>query len=285
MNGAGNVVCHDSNPRGYASFNIIEADGKKDDTPIALVRMEKLLRPEKTMRWRNEANNYHYIYRSRPEKEIDGERVVCAELGDARSDVPIATTLPTERAKLPTPGRSARTTRKPDLGKGAPRPIHARVTGGHVNVVETPPAPLRSPQETEDPIQMVNSQQQTFDADLLKSPLLLDLQWKKTNPPHEYTTLELVVYIIILSLLATCGLLVCAFLLFLVRFFKGRGCCGSFGKATSVALHSSCELVQDVFGAGSGSATRVNATRVTQRRVILFLCYLLYVLIVLFFVL
>jgi hypothetical protein len=61
--------------------------------------MTKLDRPEKNPRWRTEANNYHYIYRSKPERDIDGEHVICADDMPPRYDLSVATSQPTPASR------------------------------------------------------------------------------------------------------------------------------------------------------------------------------------------
>jgi hypothetical protein len=75
MNPSGNILCHDSFPYRRNFFNIYEADGLLNDTPIALVTLHKEHFPiGKWARWKLE---YNHIYRSVPVESIDGECVIC----------------------------------------------------------------------------------------------------------------------------------------------------------------------------------------------------------------
>jgi hypothetical protein len=71
MNAAGNVITHDANPHGFDFFNIYEADGTKDDTPVAIVTLEK--NESIPVYWMDE----NVIYRTDVEDDIDGEAVIC----------------------------------------------------------------------------------------------------------------------------------------------------------------------------------------------------------------
>jgi hypothetical protein len=80
VNPAGNIITHDSNPFRHQFFNIYEADGRKNDTPIAILTMNKYIPPNYSGQGAEKSkyfHNHNVIYRTAVDTDIDGEHVVC----------------------------------------------------------------------------------------------------------------------------------------------------------------------------------------------------------------
>jgi hypothetical protein len=251
--------------------------------------LEKLLKPEKSVRWKLEANNYHYIYRSRPEKEIDGEFVICDDVFESRSDVPIATPKPLQpQSVAPVAASRTQVSSRGKKETRLPRPRQPK--GVHVNVVRAPPTTATPPEHDEvTNAEILPQQQVTPDGHLIFSPLFeIQIHQNRGNLPpiNEFASAEKFLGIVVLLLFASIGLLLAIFACLVVRQcvkVRGCACCLPLANILATALHSVCELVTEVAGGAGGG--RANAARANQRRVILGLLYLLYVLVVLYFIL
>jgi hypothetical protein len=109
--------------------------------------MTKFLHPEKEPRWRNEAGNYQYIYRSRPEKDIDGEHVICADNAPPKTDLLVVSTKQTLSAShAPLVQVQSENTTQPAQQIETPRPsvneTHSPTTAPSLNrEITVPPLP------------------------------------------------------------------------------------------------------------------------------------------------
>jgi hypothetical protein len=109
--------------------------------------MTKFRHPEEEPRWRNEARRYRFLYRSRPEKDIDGEHVICADNTPSKTDLLVVSSKQTlSPSHAPLVQVQSENTTQPVQRIETPRPsvneTHSPTTAPSLNrEITVPPFP------------------------------------------------------------------------------------------------------------------------------------------------